>query len=265
MRQLVFQVTVGEAQDSPLYKICTQTVESYAKIIGADYFRLKEPRLRITPDQRVTNRSIESFKKHGGYLPIFEKMVALELLSNYDQIAIIDADVEVADFSRSIFDDVPPTCELAAVVERNMPVVRSYRKKLAAYSENQFGPLPGIDWRWNSSGAHFYNMGVLVINRSLLARLSGMSAHSFITQPKFKDFVDGIGNWKWSTDQTLLNYWIKSERLDVLELEWKWNSLFGAIPPRKIRKARFVHYFLGDHIPRLKNGRPDPQYRRRKW
>ena len=53
--------------------------------------------------------------------------------------------------------------------------------------------------------------------------------------------MDGIGAWKWSTDQTLLNYWIRKEKMTIKNLNWKWNALFTAIDNSKIKEAYFVH------------------------
>ena len=71
----------------------------------------------------------------------------------------------------------------------------------------------------------------------------------FVTRPEFKRFVDGMGAWKWSTDQTLLNYWIKKENMAQQELSWKWNALYTAIPDKNIKEAYFVHFFLKDKLP----------------
>ena len=58
-----------------------------------------------------------------------------------------------------------------------------------------------------------------------------------------------MGAWKWSTDQTLLNYWIKKENMVQQELSWKWNALYTAIPDQNIKEAHFVHFFLKDKLP----------------
>jgi hypothetical protein len=64
---------------------------------------------------------------------------------------------------------------------------------------------------------------------------------------EFKDFVDGIGAWKWSTDQTLLNYFLKKYDVPVQHMDWKWNGLYGA--NTKIEECHFVHFFLKDLLP----------------
>jgi hypothetical protein len=56
-----------------------------------------------------------------------------------------------------------------------------------------------------------------------------------------------MGPWKWSTDQTLLNYWIKKEQMKVKKLHWKWNGLYTA--NTKINECHFVHFFLKDKLP----------------
>ena len=58
-----------------------------------------------------------------------------------------------------------------------------------------------------------------------------------------------MGLWKWSTDQTLLNTWIKEENMKVKHLDWRWNGLYKGIPDDKVKQAHFVHFFLKDHLP----------------
>jgi hypothetical protein len=90
-------------------------------------------------------------------------------------------------------------------------------------------------------------MGVMVINKSLLNYLNGETPRQFLLRPSFKPFIDGLGNWKWSTDQTLLNVWIKEENMKVHDLHWKWNGLFTA--NTKIKECNFVHFFLKQKLP----------------
>ena len=71
MKKLIYQVYTGKS--SRLYDWCTDSVEAYAKRIGADYIQLNVPVLKIKPDPFVTNRSKESYEKYGGFLPIYEK------------------------------------------------------------------------------------------------------------------------------------------------------------------------------------------------
>jgi predicted SprT family Zn-dependent metalloprotease len=66
-------------------------------------------------------------------------------------------------------------------------------------------------------------------------------------RPEFKDFVDGKGAWKWSTDQTLLNYWVRKEQMNIQKLDWKWNALFTAV--ESVDAAHFIHFFLKDKLP----------------
>ena len=68
-------------------------------------------------------------------------------------------------------------------------------------------------------------------------------------RPEFKDFVDGIGYRKWSTDQMLLNYWVKKEKIPTLNMDWRWNGLFKGIDDAQIPKAYFIHFFLKDLLP----------------
>ena len=91
------------------------------------------------------------------------------------------------------------------------------------------------------------NMGVMVMNQSILPYLKGQTPTEFLRRPRFKDFIDGQGAWKWSTDQTLLNTWIREEKMHVKHLDWKWNGLYTA--NTKINECNFIHFFLKDLLP----------------
>ena len=91
MKKLIFQVAVG--QISKLYDFCVKSVENYAKEVGADYILLREPKLKIKPNPATSNRSKESWKKYGGYLPIYEKENIFQYINDYDQLCVIDADI----------------------------------------------------------------------------------------------------------------------------------------------------------------------------
>ena len=247
MKKLIYQVYTGKRSD--LYDHCTQSVKEYADRIGAHYLIQREPILRISPDIFTTNRSTESYEKYGGFLPIYEKENAFAYLDSYDQIAIIDADIFVRpDCDECLFSASGTDCDFAGVIERTMPITHEYQAKIHNYSRMQYqhrGLAELFDW--NNLGADFYNMGLMVINKSISKYLRGQTPEQFIRRPEFKNFVDGMGAWKWSTDQTLLNYWVKKERMIVNNLDWKWNGLFTA--NTNIKECNFVHFFLKDKLP----------------
>jgi hypothetical protein len=87
----------------------------------------------------------------------------------------------------------------------------------------------------------------MLMNKSFAKYLNGQTPKEFIERKEFKMFVDGMGPWKWSTDQTLLNYWIRNEQMNIKKLDWKWNALYGACT--RIKEAHFVHFFLKDKLP----------------
>ena len=250
MKRLVYQVYIGKK--SKLYDYCTKSVADYAKRIGADYVVQRTPILMIKPDPFQTNRSKESYEKYGGFLPIYEKENAFSYLKSYDQIAIIDADVYVRpECTESIFDAAGTDVDFAGVLEREMPCTSQYVAKIANYSRMQYG-APSIyymfDWQ-HKGGANFYNMGIMVINKSIEKYLRGETPHQFLKRPRFKAFIDGMGAWKWSTDQTLLNVWVKEENMKVSNLPFKWNGLFTGIKMDKIKECNFIHFFLKDKLP----------------
>ena len=247
MKTLIYQVYTGKR--SKLYDHCTESVKAYSKRIGADYQCQRQPILMIKPDPFMTNRSKESYEKYGGFLPIYEKENAFTYLKSYDKIAIIDADVWVRpECNESIFDDAGDS-EFAGVIERDMPITKQYTSKLANYTRMQYSmnSLNNLfDWK-HPAGANFYNMGIMVINKKISKYLNGETPHQFLRRPRFKPFVDGMGAWKWSTDQTLLNVWVKEENMKVTNLHWKWNGLYTA--NTKIKECNFVHFFLKDKLP----------------
>jgi lipopolysaccharide biosynthesis glycosyltransferase len=246
MKKIIYQVYIGKR--SKLYDHCTDSVKAYAKRIGADYELQRTPILMIKPDVFMTNRSKESYEKHGGFLPIYEKENAFAYLKSYDQVAIIDADVYIRDDAANIFDDLPGDYDFGAVLERDMPITSQYKQKIANYSKMQYGmsPLNNL-FTWNESGADFYNMGIMVLNKSFNKYLNGETPMQFLRRPRFKVFIDGMGTWKWSTDQTLLNVFVKEEKLRVKNMDWRWNGLYTA--NTKIRDCHFVHFFLKDKLP----------------
>lgn len=246
MKRLIYQVSVGAS--SALYKHCTRSVEEYAKAIGVDYYKQTQPLLFIKPDPFTSGRSKEAVNRLG-YLPIFEKENAFTYLKSYDQVAIVDSDVWIRPGAPSIFDKVPLEYDFGGVVEREMPILPHYAKKIKNYSAMQYGNIRNVDWKWNEYGGEFFNMGVMLCNKGMLKYLNGETPKQFLSRPRFKPFVDGVGNWKWSTDQTLLNTWIKEEKMKVKHLTFHFNGLYTAIPNERIRQAHFVHFFLKDKLP----------------
>ena len=245
MKRLIYQVYTGKK--SKLYDRCTESVKEYANRIGADYICQRHPILMIKPDVFATNRSKESYEKYGGFLPIYEKENAFAYLREYDQVAIIDADCYVRGNAPSIFDELDNGYDFGAVVERDMPLTPQYIKKIQGYSKMQYGNIRDVKFDPNNYGYEFMNMGVMVLNKSIEKYLRGETPLQFLRRPEFKDFIDGVGPWKWSTDQTLLNYWIRKEKMNIKRLHWKWNGLYTA--NTKIEECHFVHFFLKDKLP----------------
>jgi len=246
MKRLIYQVSVGNP--SALYKHCTESVEIYANKYSIDYIKQTKAKLWIRPDPFTSNRSAEC-QARPLPLPIFEKENAFEYLDQYDQIAIIDSDIWIRDTAPNIFEQIEPETDFAAVVERDMPITEKYQQKILGYSTMQYRDLhkKGVDFMPNHRGYEFMNMGLMVMNKSISKYLKGQTPKQFLERPEFKPFVDGIGPWKWATDQTLLNWWIRKEKMNIQRLHWKWNGLYTA--NRKIQHCHFVHFFLKDHLP----------------
>lgn len=246
MKRLIFQVNVGKP--SKLYTTCINSVAEYCKKFNIDHVVLTEPKLKICPDVNRTGRSKEAVERLG-YLPIYEKENAFEYFDGYDQIAIVDSDIYIKTTAPNIFLDLPIEYDFGGVLERDLPLNKKYQAKIRKYSQNAFSNLKGVDWRWNNLGAEFYNMGLMVMNKSFAEYLKGQTPREFISRPEFKDFVDGVGFYKWSTDQMLLNWFVKKQNIKCKNMDWRWNSLYTAVNTEKQSQSWFVHFFLRDLLP----------------
>ena len=249
MNRMIYQVSVGKP--SKLYEHCIQSVSDYCERYDIKHIILSQPKLRIKPDIFTSGRSEESYMKYGGYLPIYEKENAFEYLDDYDQIAIIDADIYIRPDAPNIFDEMDGDYAFGAVAEREMDIQTWYTGKIQNYSAMQYRHLHGSgqgDFVPNHLGFEFFNMGMILLNsQQFKPYLKGQSPHDFLMRDEFKDFVDGIGAYKWSTDQTLLNYFLKKYKIPTKHMEGKWNGLFGAV--NNVKECHFVHFFLKDKLP----------------
>ena len=193
MKRLIYQVYVGKK--SRLYDHCTASVAAYCKEHGLDHVIQRQPILKIKPDVFATNRSKESYEKHGGYLPIFEKENAFTYLKDYDSVAIIDSDIWIRPGSPNIFNEVPMEYDFGGVLEREMPVTQQYLQKIANYSRMQYSQSKSIqdmfDWK-HQGGANFYNMGMMVLNKGITTHTRNQTPMQFLMRPEFKAFIDGV-------------------------------------------------------------------------
>jgi hypothetical protein len=247
--RMIYQVSVGKP--SKLYEHCIESVANYCKKYDIDHIVLTQPKLRIKPDIFTSNRSEEeeSYMKYLGYLPIYEKENAFEYLNYYDQIAIIDADIYIRPDAPNIFEDFGTEQAYGAVSEREMDIQNWYAKKIQNYSNMQYSQLhkSGLDFKPNKRGYEFFNMGLILLNSELFKPyLKGQSPHDFLMRMEFKDFIDGQGAWKWSTDQTLLNYFLKKYNIPTKHMDGKWNGLYSAV--NNLKDCHFVHFFLKDKL-----------------
>ena len=243
MKRMIYQVMVGES--SNLYKWCGESVDRYCKKYNIDRIVQTEPILKILPDPQTTNRSKNAIRM--GYLPIYEKENAFNYFEEYDQIAIVDSDIYIRDTAPNIFDELKDDTDFAGVIERDMPLTQEYVHKIIAYSQGQYHNLP-TDHKPNNRGYEFYNMGLMVMNKSITKYING-TPEEFIRRQEFKPFVDGLGYWKWSTDQTLLNYWVRKSGMNQQHLSWKWNALFKGVTDQAQMESHFVHFFLKARLP----------------
>jgi hypothetical protein len=238
MRRLIYQVAVGEVPG--FYETCMASVAAYAERLGIDHRIQREPILRIAPLKSA--RSENALRL--GYLPIYEKENAFRYLQHYDQIAIIDADIYIRPGAPNLFDELKST--FAAVVERDLPATPVYADKVRKHSEGQFRPLTDVEWDWNERGAHYFNMGMMLFDRSLLPFLRDQTPTEFLRRPEFERFVNGESHWRWSTDQSLLNYWLKRDQVPTQNLDWRWNAMYRAV--QSVKGAYFIHFYLAGNM-----------------
>lgn len=246
MNNLIYQVAIGE--QSKLYEVCIDSVAQYCNRMGFTHYVLREPLMRIRPDMNRTGRSKEAVEKLG-YLPIYEKENAFSKLTEYDNVAIIDADVYIkSSVTEDIFGQLGDA-EFSAMIEASGPITKEHKIKLLRYGEMQYGKIKSAV-SWSGGIAQFMNMGVMVMSNknNMVKRGRLLPPSDFIHRPEFKDFVDGIGSYKWSTDQTLLNYWLYYDKIHTSNLDWKWNALYTAVDNEAIRNAYAIHFFLKDKL-----------------
>jgi len=245
----IFQISLGEVPG--FYQPCIESVGRYAQRVGAKHIVLTEPRLRIAPLKNCRSENALRLS----YLPIYEKQNAFNLLHDFEQVAVIDADIYVRDSAPDLFDQ--SQAPFAGVLERDLPCTPQHTTKLQKHSQGQFGNLRDVDWDWNAHGAGFYNMGMMLLHHSLLEWLDGQTPTEFLRRPEFERFINGEGHWRWSTDQTLLNWWLRSADIPHEALDWRFNALYGAVKPERIKEAYFVHFFLAAKMPQQGREIPD--------
>jgi hypothetical protein len=251
MKRLLFQIYIPIRGQSNLYDLCTESAAKYCEKYGIDHVIMREPKLRINPEMARTERNKIGLMKEAGYLPIFEKEWAFTYLDDYDQIAVIDSDIYIRESAPNIFDDLPPEYDWGGVLERDLPLSHNHRRKIRGYSGDMFkkAPCNDVDWQWNEDGAGFMNMGMMLFNNSIRKYVPEYKEpEKFIHRPLFKDLVDGIGLFRYSTDQVLLNYWLRKDGANVKHMDWRWNALYRGAEDSKIPEAHFVHFFLKDHL-----------------
>jgi len=245
MKTLIYQVKVGTVP--PFYDICIESVARYCKIHNITHIVQTEPKLKIRPLN--SQRSIQAVERLG-YLPIFEKEVAFEYLDEYDATCIIDADIYIRDNSPNIFDQLDNDTVFAGVLEKDMPLTTQYINKIKAYSTGQYSNVANRNWGHTPTfGYEFYNMGLMLFSNKIKRYLNGQTPKEFIQRSEFEKYVNGYGNFKWSTDQTLLNVWVRDSGMQLKNLNWKWNALFKGVRDEVLSESYFIHFFLSNVLP----------------
>jgi len=245
-KRMIYQVKVGPNPPA-YYDICIAATAEYCKKHNITHIVQTEPILKIRP---VNSKRSHDAVERLGYLPIYEKENAFSYLDQYDQIAIVDSDIFIRDNAPNIFEELNDDTVFAGVLEKDLPITPTYLRKIANYSKSQYNQIKSPTWETGNFGIEFYNMGLMVFSNKIKDFLNGETPEQFIKRPEFEKFVNGEGQWKWSTDQTLLNFWVRDSGMKRQNLDWKWNSLFKAVEDDRLGEAYFVHFFLSNNLPR---------------
>lgn len=253
MKSLIYQVKVGNPPK--FYDFCNQSVEKYCDKYNIDYKIQTKPKLKIRP---IKSARSHSAVERLGYLPIFEKEYAFNYLNDYDAIAIIDSDIYIRENAPNIFNELDEDTVFAGVIEKDLPSSKQHQEKCRKFSMAQYEPVKHIMTDWHPmKGVPFYNMGMMLCSNKIKKYLNGETPEQFIKRKEFEPFVNGEGHFKWSTDQTMLNVWIKQTQMKTKNLNWKWNALYKTVPDDKLKQAYFIHFFLSSKLP--KKGEEIPQ------
>ncbi len=247
MKRLIYQVYMGKRKN--LYDTCVESVKRYCEKYNIEHRIQTQPILRIKPNIFQNNRPDHVMRL--GYLPILEKENAFDLLPEYDQIAIIDSDVYVSEDAPNIFESIDDNSCFAGVPERDLPLTKEYSELIARYSERHYGEIAGksgSNFEPNRLGYEYFNMGVMVLNRSFHDYIK-VPVKEWLQLAEFQPFINGYGNWGWTQDQTLLNWFIRSRKIPFNRLEWKFNALIRAVRPERISESYFVHFADQSKLP----------------
>jgi len=244
--KMIYQVKVGPNPPS-YYDVCIAQTAKYCEKYGIDHIVQTEPLLKIRP---LNSQRSENAVERLGYLPIYEKENAFNYLDDYDQICIVDSDIYIRENAPNIFEQLDDDTVFAGVLEKDMPLTPAYVKKINNYSKSQYSTIAPPAWpRDNAHGFEFYNMGLMLFSNKIKDYLNGETPEEFIRRKEFQKFVDGVGNWRWSTDQTLLNFWVRDTGMKLKNLDWKWNALFKGVKDEVLVDAYFLHFFLSGNLP----------------
>jgi len=239
---LIYQVNVGTTP--AFYQVCIDSVARYCHKYDIHHIVQQEPILKIAPLNNQRKRA----KMKLNYLPIFEKENAFNYLSQYEKICIVDSDIYIRDIAPNIFNEINDEV-FAGVIEEEMPLTDKYRIKVQKFSSAQYEDLKDVMSDWTPNGVPFFNMGLMLFTNKLTDYLNGETPEQFIRRKEFEKFVNGEGHHQWSTDQTLLNYWVRKTNMPTKRLSWKWNALFKAVQDNKLPQSYFIHFFLGNNLP----------------
>lgn len=255
MRNLIYQVNIIQGEDT--YADCIKSVAAYCKKYDIEHIVQTEPLLKIKPKTNYRNQKyLESpndsnnrfHTVHVPYLLIYEKENAFDLLHSYDNICILDRDILIRHFAPNIFDEIEDY-EFAGVLENDLPALPGkisdfFPRSRKRLSIQQFYPLKDeADFKWTINGASYYNCGMMLLSNKIKRHFEKENARYFLGRKEFERFIEGENYWYLSTEQTLINFWLRKYKIKTKDLSWKWNAFYGILDMKTINEAFFVHFF----------------------
>ena len=194
----------------------------YAERIGADF-------INISPGygQRFLG------------VPNYEKLQAIELLSNYTRVIYLDADILISRECPNLLDRVPKECIGAFLASRFSDLHNPTNLEISK-------ALGEIEWRRearNNSILESFNSGVLVLSRNHLPSLEkALPAAEQWCRHK-SDRQDLL----MLKDQPVLNYIVQREKIPIHDITYRFNHTNARGPSPDRFSSHIIHYAGTSH------------------
>jgi lipopolysaccharide biosynthesis glycosyltransferase len=201
------------------------------RVPGADWVRLTEPSAEryaerfgfevVHLEEKNLNLEVLRWRRRQRNLHL-EKFQLFDLLSDYDRILYLDADILVHPEAPNVFDLVP---------ENSLGVVNEQLDEEAPKRAQEWRRMQRRLGKLGSEPERYFNAGMLVVSR----------CH----QPLFnyRELRFAAGRWP---DQNTLNFYARQYEIPIQWLGPEWNCMpvFGErfTNPERRRMSWFIHY-----------------------